>query len=135
MPLPCEFAVKSIVPAFRSLVARELVETFNFKQEKIAELLEVTQPAISQYTRNIRGKTLDFDGIEQIRLIAKSLATSLATKSISSKQINRKYCEACRTAREKRIICELHKRLDPLFNVDDCDTCLTDACSFSSNIP
>ena len=133
MPLPCEFAVKSIVPAFRSLVARELLENYNFKQEKIATLLDVTQPAISQYTRNIRGKTLDFDGVEKIVLIAKDLATSLANESISSKQVNRKYCEACRIAREKRIICELHKRLDPLFNVEDCDTCLDDTCSLSTN--
>lgn len=101
MPLPCEFAVKSIVPAFRSLVARELMKSYNMKQEDVAEFLEVTQPAISQYTRNLRGKTLDLDGVEQIRLIAKDLAAALVNNSLSPKQINQKYCEACKTAREK----------------------------------
>jgi len=134
MPLPCEFAVKSIVPAFRSLVARELMESYNLKQEEVAELLKVTQPAISQYTRSHRGKTMDLDGVEQIRVIAKDLATALANKSISSKQINQKYCEACRMAREKKMLCELHKRLDPLFNVEDCDACLSTDCPSSSSI-
>jgi len=129
MPLPCEFAVKSIVPAFRSLVARELVESYNLKQDEIAILLEVTQPAISQYKRNLRGNSLNLDRIEPIRLIAKDLAESLAKNTVSSKQINKKYCEACKTAREQRIICELHKRLDPTFNVDACSVCLVEACS------
>lgn len=134
MPLPCEFAVKSIVPAFRSLVARELMESYNMKQEDVAEFLEVTQPAISQYTRNLRGKTLDLDGVEQIRLIAKDLAAALVNNSLSPKQINQKYCEACKTAREKRIICELHKRLDPSVNIETCELCLLDDCSVSSNM-
>ncbi len=135
MPLPCEFAVKSIVPAFRSLVARELVESYSLKQEEIAELLEVTQPAISQYQRNLRGKTLDLGGIERIRFIAKDLAAALVNNSISSKQINQKYCEACRTARKNRIICEFHKRLDPSFNIEACDACLSDDCFDSHDLP
>ena len=128
MPLPCEFAVKSIVPAFRALVARELIESYNLKQEDIANLLGVTQPAISQYARNIRGKILDLDGVERIRIIAKDLAFDLVNNSLSLKHINQKYCEACRTAREKRMICNLHKRLDPSFNIEECDACLLDGC-------
>jgi predicted transcriptional regulator len=70
MPLPCEFAVKAIIPAFRALIAKELIEYYQLKQENVAGLLGVTQPAISQYTRNVRGKTLDLDKNESIRLLA-----------------------------------------------------------------
>ena len=134
MPLPCEFAVKSIVPAFRSLVAKELAESYNLKQEEIAELLEVTQPAISQYTRNLRGKTVDLAGVEPIRLIAKDLATALVSNSISIRQVNHKYCEACKMAREKKMMCDLHRRLDPSFNIEKCDACFLDDCYASSNM-
>ncbi|UCH01893.1 MAG: hypothetical protein JSV20_08710 [Candidatus Bathyarchaeota archaeon] len=128
MPLPCEFAVKSIIPAFRALIAKELIEYYRLKQENVAGLLGVTQPAVSQYTRNIRGKTLDLDKIESIRLLAKGLAANLVNNSLSLKEINQNYCAACTTARKKRIICELHKQLDPSFNTEDCDACQTLSC-------
>ena len=134
MPLPCELAVKSIVPAFRALVAKELVESYELKQENIASLLGVTQSAVSQYTRSLRGKALDLDRVESVRMVAKDLAAALVRDSLSLKQMNQKYCEACRIARETRIICVLHKRLGPSFNTDECDACSPDCCFDSSNM-
>lgn len=128
MPLPCEFAVKAIIPAFRALIAKELIEYYQLKQENVADLLGVTQPAISQYTRNVRGKTLDLDKIESIRVLAKGLAANLVNNSLSLKEINQKYCAACITARKKRIICELHKQRDPYFNTEECDACQIYSC-------
>ena len=133
MPLPCELAVKSIIPAFRALVAKELVESYELKQERIAGLLGVTQSAISQYTRSVRGKALNLDDIEDICVVAKDLAAALTMSSLSLRQINQRYCEACRIARETRMMCELHKRLDPAFNTEECNACTPDCCFSSPN--
>ncbi|MDQ1280979.1 MAG: uncharacterized protein QG670_2242 [Thermoproteota archaeon] len=133
MTIPCELAVKSIIPAFRALVAKELVESYQLKQENVAGLLGITQAAVSQYTRSVRGRALNLDDIEEIGRIVKELAVALTMNTLTLKQINQRYCEVCRIAREARIVCDLHKRLDPEFNIDECNACIPDYCSGSFN--
>ena len=124
MTLPCELAVRSAVPAIRALVARKLSITYQMKQEDIAFLLGITQSAVSQYMRNARGKAIDIGGIEEVQELVQSLADGLASDSLSQRQITRRYCEVCQIIRQKRLLCSLHKRLDPDYKIEDCDSCL-----------
>lgn len=52
--MQCETAVKETLPAVRALLAEELHGKLT--QDKIAEALETTQPAISRYLKQARGK-------------------------------------------------------------------------------
>jgi predicted transcriptional regulator len=124
MSLPCEFAVRSVVPAMRALVARKLSTVYQMKQEDIAFLLGITQSAVSQYMRNARGKAIKIDGIDEVQDLVQILADGLASDSLSKRQITRRYCEACQVVRKKRILCSLHKRLNPDYKIEDCDACL-----------
>ncbi|MEM2539928.1 MAG: hypothetical protein QXX13_01540 [Candidatus Methanomethylicia archaeon] len=51
----CETIVKDILPAFRALIARKLIEKYNFTQVEDAKKLETTQPAISYHLSSKRG--------------------------------------------------------------------------------
>jgi predicted transcriptional regulator len=51
----CEKIAK-LLPVVRANIAKELIKNYNLSQEKVAEILGVTQSAISQYMKNIRGK-------------------------------------------------------------------------------
>lgn len=55
MRLPCERVVNEVLPAVRSLIAKDLQEK-GYSQTEIAELLHITQPAVSQYLNASRGK-------------------------------------------------------------------------------
>lgn len=123
MIIPCEMAAKAVVPTIRAMVAKELSESYKLKQEEIANLLGLTQSAVSQYLSNIRGRALDIEGVKEIEMIIKDLASILMTNS-ASKDVCQRYCEACRVIREKRIMCQLHSRLDPQFNITDCNICV-----------
>ncbi len=57
MRLPCERVVNDVLPAVRSLVAKEL-RSKGYSQTEIAELLNLTQPAVSQYLSASRGKQI-----------------------------------------------------------------------------
>ena len=55
MKIPFELMVTEYFPAARALIAKKLVENYELSQKEAAERLGVTQPAISQYKRNLRG--------------------------------------------------------------------------------
>lgn len=56
MKLKLEMMIQQILPSVRSFVAKELVFQYRLSQTEAAELLGITQPAISQYLNNVRGK-------------------------------------------------------------------------------
>jgi predicted transcriptional regulator len=124
MPFPCEFAVRSVVPALRALVARELSTSYHLKQDDIALLLGITQSAVSQYLRHVRGRAVDIESINEIQNITQTLATGLANNNMSPRRITQQYCKACRIIREKRLLCQVHQRLDRTFDVNNCDACI-----------
>ena len=122
--IPCEMAVKSIVPSIRAMVAKELNESYNMKQDDIACILGVTQSAVSQYLSNVRGNALDLKDVSEVVVIVKDLVFMLTENPKSTRAICQKYCEACEIIRTRRIMCQLHHRLDPLYNTTNCDTCM-----------
>jgi hypothetical protein len=123
-PAPCELAVRVVIPSLRALVAKELTQTYSLKQQEIASALGVTQSAVSQYVRSVRGKTLDLDGIVPIDRIVKETAELISKNEASAAYINRQYCQACRLIRESRLLCALHRRFDPDFDIQECTACL-----------
>lgn len=54
MRLFCETVVNEVLPAVRSIVARELADR-GHTQTEIADMMGVTQPAVSQYLSSTRG--------------------------------------------------------------------------------
>lgn len=56
--LPCERAVKYKVPAIKANLARKL-KGKGYSQKKIAEFLDVTEAAVSQYLSGKRARAKD----------------------------------------------------------------------------
>ena len=82
MKPPCEMVVWYVIPAIRSELAKDLL-TLGMKQKKISELMDITQPAISQYITDKRGSGIKFNDEvnELINDFAKDLYDEKATKS------------------------------------------------------
>ncbi len=49
----------SIPAEVKSIITKDLVETYGFTQEQVAEKLNITQPAVSQYLNGLRGKKVN----------------------------------------------------------------------------
>jgi len=130
MSMPCEIAVKSVVPAIRAGLAKELVQTHKLKQNDIANLLGITQTAVSKYTRNVRGTVLKFDKEEDVQQMIIETAEMLANGGISRRQLVIKFCEICRLIRQKGLMCELCKRSNPSIDVYQCLLCMNPDNSF-----
>ncbi|MEK6909737.1 MAG: helix-turn-helix domain-containing protein [Candidatus Aenigmatarchaeota archaeon] len=60
MKVFCQTLFNNAIPAaVKSIVTKELLETYGFTQEQVAEKLGITQPAVSQYLNGVRGKKVN----------------------------------------------------------------------------
>jgi predicted transcriptional regulator len=120
MLLPCEIAVKSLVPAIRSVIARELTQSYGLKQKDVANLLGVTQTAVSKYTRHVRGTVLKIEDVEEVQPMIKEIVVSLANGHMSRYELAAKFCVTCEIIRRKGLMCELCKRTDSSIDIQRC---------------
>ena len=108
MLTPQEIEVWYILPKIRSAIALEL-KNKGIAQKKIAEIMDVTPAAISQYLHNKRAKKIDFNLDKKI--------INNATKKIINNPKN--YTEVLQETLKKfkLLICKIHKKIE---KVDTC---------------
>jgi len=123
--MPCEVAVKSLVPAIRALMAKELTKTHKLRQDEAARLLGITQAAVSKYTRQVRGRALNIEKIREARTMTMDTTNLLAEGKISRPELVKRFCLICRVARQKGAMCELCKRSNPSLDVKQCQVCMS----------
>jgi hypothetical protein len=127
MSMPCEVAVRSVVPAIRAGLAKELIQTHKLKQNDIATLLGITQTAVSKYTRDVRGRVVRLEKEKEIQRMIAETAKMLANGWGSRRQLIFRFCEICRLVRQKGLMCELCKRSNPSIDVYQCLICMKPA--------
>jgi predicted transcriptional regulator len=132
MLMPCEVAVKSVVPSIRAYIAKELTQTYDMRQVDVAALLGITQTAISKYTNQIRGATLEIGQTEEITSMLNDIASKLVKNQITQQQLIAEFCQVCKTARRTGIMCNLCKRSDPELDPRACQICKSAGAKCSS---
>jgi len=121
--MPCEVAVKSVVPSIRAFIAIELTQSYKMKQGDVAVILGITQTAVSKYTRQVRGAVLKIDDSEQIRTMMQQITNLIADKKISPQDLTLRLCQVCQVVRRNGLMCPLCKRSDPTINIRTCQIC------------
>jgi len=97
----CELAVKEILPAVRSLISQYYINK-GLNQGQIAEKLMLTQPAVSKYLRESRGRQAQvFKQDNEVYQHIKDAAEHL----LHGSKNNDLFCTVCKTVRKKRLIC------------------------------
>ncbi len=111
-----EIEVWYIIPAIRREIASGLLKK-GLRQRQIAQKLEVTDAAISQYFKSKRGSEVKFN--ERLRQeIGQSVERISEGKSVM-KEIQR----LCRLCHEDGLCCYVHKRHGA---PNECDACCKD---------
>ena len=123
--LPDEIASKSVIPAIRAMVVRRLVDEHGMTQQQAACLLGITQPAVSKYMHNKRGIAIRLDGIDRVNEAASKIAAMLVSGKAGQVQIMSKLNDVSVQVRKSRLMCDLHRRLEPGLNLGGCRICET----------
>jgi uncharacterized protein len=102
----CETIGKYVLPVFRSLVARELVNTYKLTQVEAAQKLGTTQAAISQYInskRAIKGTEKLGNFMVQLQSMSNDTARRLANNQMRPDEISVDFCKLCPTLCSKAV--------------------------------
>ena len=125
MSVPCEVAVKCVLPVIRAMAAQQLMKEHSLKQVQAAQLLKVSQPAISHYCRKIRGKAIDLENDKEVNNLIEDMTESLAKDRLTRKELTQTICRICRTIRAKGLLCKIHKAFEPAISIETCRFCQT----------
>jgi len=106
---PCEEIVQQLLPAFRSLVAKELIERHKFSQVEAAKRLGTTQAAISQYLGSKRGfrDPSKIRSTPKVRTAASRVAKELADNKLTKFDVIMSFCKLCVALRDDEDVCQI----------------------------
>jgi len=106
------------LPRVRALIAKELLE-MGHSQVKVAKMLGVTQPAVSQYLTQNRAKRVDFLETPVTQKRIKGLAKAIA----EGKDANCELCVFCEELKSKnrKALCAFHREIAEI--PEGCELC------------
>jgi predicted transcriptional regulator len=103
----CEIIGKYVLPIFRSMLAKELVQTYHLSQTEAAKKLGTTQAAVSQYLSSKRAyKGIEYveEYLPKIQAMAHETAQKIVNKEISAGDITPDFCNLCVTFCKKESV-------------------------------
>ena len=119
----CEIASQYLLHKLRALVAKTLMEKYKLTQQDTALKLGLTQSAISQYTRQLRGSKVNFlEKDKNVMEEIENFSSRIASGELNSLSALNAFCNICKIIRKKKILCEIHTKHFP--ELKDCNICL-----------
>jgi predicted transcriptional regulator len=103
--LPCEIGVKTVLPAVKAIMARQIVEKHGLNEQQTAELLGLSQSAVSRYVGRERGNLLPIEDSTEILALITQMVTSLIKEPNNKTEILKLFCQTCQAVREKGLMC------------------------------
>jgi predicted transcriptional regulator len=112
-----------VIPALRGMIARELMKE-QLTQIEIAEWLGVTQPAVSKYIGEKRGRAIDLDGVPEICDSVRKIAEGIRANRVSQVQVMETIKQMTDYIMSHGYMCQLHYELEPKTKTMNCKICL-----------
>jgi predicted transcriptional regulator len=121
--LPCEVGVKTVLPAVKAIMARQIVEKHGLNEQEAARLLGLSQSAVSRYISKERGNLLAIEGSTEILALIDLMVTSIIKEPDNKTGILSLFCQTCQAVREKGLMCPLCQKEMPREWAEKCFFC------------
>jgi hypothetical protein len=119
MKPPCEIVVWYVIPAIRSELAKQLL-SLGMKQKDVSELMDITQPAVSQYITDKRGSGIRL--ADDVRAMIHDFARQLADGEATKADLIPRTCTICQHVKTVDVLDQLN--IDKSELGEDCQTCM-----------
>ena len=126
MLLPAEIESKTLIPALRAILAKDLANKYHIREDEISKMLGVTQAAISNYIRGTRGDPTLIEKLledKQVAVMLDDISDSLSSDKAYTPSSLSKFIGLCNYIKSSLLICDIHHNLET--NIDDevCKEC------------
>lgn len=119
----CETVSKFLLPTLRALIAKDLMEKHKLTQQDTAVKLGVTQSAISQYRRALRGSNVKLiENDDEIVKEIESISKKIALNELNPLEALNDFCNICKKVRKSKALCSIHTKVFP--ELENCTICL-----------
>lgn len=115
--------VKTVLPAVKAIMAREIVENRGLNEQQAASLLGLSQSAISRYMSRERGNLLTLDTSSEVLALINQMVTRLITTPDNKSEILKLFCQTCQIVREKGLMCPQCQKTMPKEWAENCFFC------------
>ncbi len=105
MILPCEVGVKTVLPAVKAIMARSIVTNHGLNEKQTANLLGLSQSAVSRYVGRGRGNLLELESQKEVTTLIEEMVTTLITEPENKAKVLELFCKTCSAIREKGLMC------------------------------
>jgi len=126
MLLPAEIESKSLIPALRAIIAKDLAKKHNIREDKISQMLGVTQAAISNYIRGIRGDPKLIKKLleeKQVVSMLTDISDNLSSDRAYTPSSLSKFIGLCNYIKSSLLICDIHHNLESDIDDEVCKEC------------
>ena len=123
MLTPYEIIVKTALPAIRSMIARDLTEKYNLKQKEIADLMHITQAAVSYYLTQSRGKYIKYLEGTEVNTMIDELSNKIYKEKLSAEDLILELNKIIVYMMKNKYLCTYHALLEPNINKEECELC------------
>lgn len=123
MLTPYEVIVRTALPAIRSMLAQELTKKYKLKQRETAELMHMTQAAVSYYLARSRGKYIVYLENTEISGMINELCDKLYYNRLSPKELVLEINRIIIFMMKNRYLCNYHVILEPEIDEEECNLC------------
>ena len=126
MLLPAEIESKSLIPALRAILAKDLANNHHIREDEISKMLGVTQAAISNYIRGTRGDPKLIEKLledKQVTDMLNDISDSLSTDKAYTPSNLSKFIGLCNYIKSSLLICDIHHNLESDIDDEICKEC------------
>ena len=103
--LPCEVGVKTVLPAIKAIMARQIMQKHGLNEQETAKLLGLSQSAVSRYSSKERGNLISIEGSNDILALIEQMVTNLIKEPDNKTEMLKLFCQTCQSIREKGLMC------------------------------
>ena len=122
--LPCEVGVKTVLPSVKAAMAREIVTNRGLNEQQTAELLGLSQSAVSRYVNKERGNMLvTLENSTEVLALINQMVGVLIKEPNNKSQILELFCQTCQAIRKKGLMCPHCKKEMPKQWGENCLFC------------
>jgi predicted transcriptional regulator len=97
--------VRTVLPAVKAIMARTMVEKHDLNEKQAADLLGLSQSAVSRYVGRERGNRLEIENTTEVLTLVNQMVTSLIEEPGNKIKVLELFCKTCIIIRENGLMC------------------------------